>query len=294
MSIDGVLLPLVTPFVNDEVDYFSYKRMINNFINKGITGIIPLGTTGESPVVSDYEYEKILDKTMEYCDGRVPVYTGLGGNNTQKVVNQLKTAERYGVKGILSVSPYYNRPDQRGIYEHFRRISEATALDIILYNIPYRTGRNIELDTILRLSELDNIVAIKDACGDFGKSAELIQNRPEGFSVLTGEDAFFFSTLALGGNGGILASANLQTEDFVKIYSLMKENNHIEALEIWRKLVGFIPMLFAEPNPAPVKYCLYREGLIASPELRQPLLEITDGLKEKLDRELFFEITKSA
>src|SRR5579859_666549 len=139
-KIDGVWVPLITPFLQDKVDYSSYKKLVDHYIAKGANGLIPLGTTGESPAVSDEEYEAILDKTMEYTAGRVPVIVGLGGNYTAKVIKQLAIAERHKVQGILSVSPYYNRPDQRGIYEHFKRISESTGLDILVYNIPYRTG----------------------------------------------------------------------------------------------------------------------------------------------------------
>jgi 4-hydroxy-tetrahydrodipicolinate synthase len=283
MALNGVFVPLITPFKNDEVDFDSYKKLIDFYITKGISGFIPLGTTGESPTISDLEYEKIIEKTLEYVNKKTSVYVGLGGNNTKKVVEKLKVVEKYDIDGILSVSPYYSRPDQRGIYSHFKNISESTALDIILYNIPYRTGRNIENQTIHRLAELKNIVGIKDACGDMTQSTNLLLDRPKDFSILTGEDASFFSTLALGGDGGILASSHLRTEEFVKVYNLAKDNNFNEALEIWKDLYHFVPSLFAEPNPTPLKYCLYKMNLIESCEARLPLLEITDNLKTKLN-----------
>lgn len=284
MSLRGVFVPLITPFKNDEVDFNSYKKMVDNYLTKGIHGFIPLGTTGESPVISDREYEEIVEKTMEYVDGKVPVYVGLGGNNTKKLVEKLKVVEKYKVDGILSVSPYYSRPDQRGIYEHFRTISEATYLDIILYNIPYRTGRNIENETIHKLAELKNIVAIKDSCGDMKQSTDLLLDPPKDLSILTGEDASFFSTLALGGDGGILASSHMRTEEFVKVYNDIKNNDHLAALETWKELYSFVSLLFKEPNPTPLKYCLYKLGLIESSEVRLPLLEITDELKKELDK----------
>lgn len=287
MKLSGVWVPLITPFLNDEVDFESYKKLVDYYIDKGAAGLIPLGTTGESPTVSDEEFEEIVDKTMEYNNGRVPVYVGLGGNNTKKVVKHLKAAEKYKVDGILSVTPYYNRPDQRGIYEHFLSISEATDLNIIIYNIPYRTGRNIENKTIYKLAELKNIVALKDSCGDFKQTSELLLNPPKDFSILTGEDALFYSTLLLGGDGGILASSHVRTEAFIDVYNKVKANNHQEALKMWKQLAGFIPMLFEEPNPAPLKYILNKMGVISSPELRLPLVEITEDLKEKLDKILF-------
>lgn len=283
MKIQGVYIPLVTPFANDKVDFDSYKRLIDHYLNKNISGIIPLATTGESPTISEYEYEEIVEKTVEYNNNRVQVFIGIGGNNTKKVISQLKLAEKYKVDGILSVCPYYNRPDQRGIYEHFLRISEATDLNIIVYNIPYRTGRNIENDTIYKLAKLKNIVALKDSCGDIKQTANLLLNPPENFSILTGEDILFYVTLTLGGDGGILSSAHLNTEGFIDVYNAVKNNNHQLALEKWKAISKIIPLLFEEPNPAPIKYCLNKLGIINTPEVRLPLTDITDNLKNKLD-----------
>jgi 4-hydroxy-tetrahydrodipicolinate synthase len=286
--IKGVYVPLVTPFKDDKVDFNSYKKMVDFYINKGVHGLMPLGTTGESPTVLEDEYDTIIEKTMEFANNRVPVYVGLGGNNTKKVVEKLKIAEKHKVEGILSVSPYYSRPDQRGIYEHFKCISEATDLKIVLYNIPYRTGRNIENTTIRRLAELKNIVAIKDASGDFNQSLELLLNRPDNLSILTGEDSLFYSTLTLGGDGGILASAHLNTETFIQVYNEVLNNDHKAALESWKKIQKVIPLLFQEPNPTPLKYCLKKLGLIETSEVRLPLVEITEELERKLDNALGF------
>ncbi len=284
MKIKGVLVPIITPFVGGKVDFESYKKIIKYYSNKGVTGFAPLATTGETPTLSDYEYESILEKTIEYNEDNLPIYVGFGGNNTEKMAKDIKKLEKYKIQGVLSVCPYYNRPDQRGIYQHFKRISESTPLDIVLYNIPYRTGRNIENDTTRRLAELKNIVGIKDACGDFSQSSELLLNRPKDFSILTGEDAFFYSTLMLGGDGGILASAHLNTEKFIEIYKKVQDNDHIKALEIWKTVASLIPLLFEEPNPAPIKYCLYKLGLIKSQELRLPLVQISQALTEKIDK----------
>ncbi|AOR24803.1 4-hydroxy-tetrahydrodipicolinate synthase [Clostridium taeniosporum] len=288
MKIKGVIIPLVTPFKDNCVDFVCYKKLVDYYIEKGVDGIIPLGTTGESSTISSFEYNEVLSKTMEYNNGRTKVYVGLGGNNTLDVIKKLKIAEDNKVNGILSVAPYYSRPNQRGIYEHFKSISESTDMNILMYNIPYRTGVNIENETIYKLAELKNIIGIKDCSGNINQTSELLLNRPnDNFSILTGEDALFYTTLALGGDGGILASASLNTESFIKIYDYIQNNNHKEALKIWSDISKFIPLLFQEPNPTPLKYCLKKIGLIDSDEVRLPLTNITDKLKEKLDNMLF-------
>ena len=286
MRLDGVWLPIITPFKDDELDLESYFKLIDYYLPLGFTGLIPLGTTGESTAVSDEEFERLVAETIAHVGGRAPILIGVGGNCTKKVIKLAKTVEKYGVAGILSVSPYYNRPDQNGIYQHYKAIAEAVPLKIVIYNIPYRTGRNIENDTLRRLAELENIVGLKDSCGDIKQTSELLLDPPAGFSILTGEDALFYTTLTLGGAGGILAASHLATADFIRVYNLVKANDHQAALEIWKKMAGFIPLLFKEPNPAPIKYCLYQAGLIESPETRLPLMPISDGLKQALDKVL--------
>ena len=283
MKVKGLWVPVVTPFENDELDMVSYEKLVNHYINEGVHGLMPLGTTGETPTLSEKEYEEIVSKTMEVVNGRVPVIIGLGGNCTRSVIDKLKVAERHKVQGILSVSPYYNRPDQRGIYEHFKKISESTDLDIVLYNIPYRTGRNMENETILKLSEEKNIVGVKDASGDFNKTIELLLNKPDEFSVLSGEDNLFYSSLLLGGDGGVTASAHLKTRDFIKVYDYIQNNDAKAALEIWKEISPMIPLLFKEPNPTPIKYMLKKIGLINSDEVRLPLVPISQELKNELD-----------
>lgn len=283
MQPKGVWLPIITPFKDNKIDYKSYKNLIDYYVSKGISGIIPLGTTGEVPVLSDFEFEEMIENTMLYVNGRLPVFIGIGGNYTAQVIKKVKIAEYYDIQGILSVCPYYNKPGQDGIYAHFRSIAESTYLDIILYNIPYRTGVNMSIETVHKLAEIDNIVGLKDASGDIKTTLALLMNPPKNFSILTGEDILFYITLTLGGQGGILASSHLKTELFVDVYNKVKNNELDAALETWKKLYEFIPLLFAEPNPAPIKYCLYRLGLISSPEVRLPLTQISEQLEEKLD-----------
>lgn len=284
MQLTGVWLPVITPFKDNKIDYTSYQRLIEYYSDKGISGFVPLGTTGEIPVLSDYEFEEMIEKTLTYNTKKLPVYVGAGGNYTAKVIEKVKVAKSYGIQGILSVCPYYNKPNQEGIYQHFKSIAESTDLNIIIYNIPYRTGVNIENETIYRLAEIKNIIGLKDACGDIKQTMSLLMNPPKDFSILTGEDILYYLTLTLGGQGGILASAHLNTEKFVEVYHNVKENKLESAFETFKQLYLMIPLLFKEPNPAPVKYCLEKLGLIDSCEVRLPLTEISNQLKEKLDQ----------
>ena len=283
MQLTGVWLPIITPFKNDKIDFKSYKRLIEHYSEKGISGFIPLGTTGEIPTLSDYEFEEMIERTMDYNKKRLPVYVGVGGNYTAQVIKKVKIAEYYDIQGILSVCPYYNKPSQDGIYAHFKAIAEETKLNMIVYNIPYRTGVNIENDTIYKMAEIKNIIGLKDCCGDIKQSMSLLMNPPKDFSILSGEDLQFFLSLTLGGQGGILASAHLNTEQFVEVYQKVKANDTACALQIWKQLYELIPLLFKEPNPSPIKYYLSQIGLIDSDEVRLPLTTISEQLQQKLD-----------
>jgi 4-hydroxy-tetrahydrodipicolinate synthase len=284
MQLNGVWLPIITPFKNDKIDFKSYKKLIDHYSETGISGFIPLGTTGEIPTLSDYEFEEMIERTMDYNKKRLPVYVGVGGNYTAQVIKKVKIAEYYDIQGILSVCPYYNKPSQEGIYAHFKAIADETDLNMIVYNIPYRTGVNIENDTIYRLAEIKNIIGLKDCCGDIKQSMSLLMNPPKDFSILSGEDLLFYLTLTLGGQGGILASSHIRTEQFIEVYRKVKANDTVGAMKIWKELYELIPLLFKEPNPSPIKYYLSQIGLIDSDEVRLPLTTITEQLKQKLDR----------
>ncbi len=283
MTLSGIFLPIITPFENDEVDVASYRNLINHYMAEGVSGLIPLGTTGESPCITESEFEDIITITLEETQQQLPVYIGVGGNFTRAVLEKLKIAEKYEIDGILSVCPYYNRPSQSGLFQHFLKISEATSLPIIIYNIPYRTGVNLENHTLFKLAELENIVAVKDACGDTKQTLSLLQDKPENFSVLCGDDHMFYTMQANGGDGGILASAHLCTSIFMEIMTLMENNNYHLAFNKWQSIKEMIPLLFREPNPGPIKYCLNQMGLIRSDQVRLPLTGISKNLKARLD-----------
>ncbi len=283
MNIEGVWLTIITPFRDGKVDFASYENLVNYYIDKKIDGIIPLGTTGESPSIEDDEYLRVVESTIEIVKGRIPVFFGAGGNYTRKVIRRLERIEQYDFSGILSVSPYFNRPDQRGIYEHYKAIAESTAKDVIIYNIPHRTGRNIENETIRRLAAIKNIVGVKDACGSITQTMDLLMNRPDNFSVMAGEDMLYFAMLALGGDGGIMASAHVDTEKYVGIYKLMRENDHVGARTLWTAASRLIPLLFEEPSPGPLKYILNKRSMIASEETRLPITGISESLATRID-----------
>jgi 4-hydroxy-tetrahydrodipicolinate synthase len=285
-TISGVWLPVITPFVDGAVDVVSYERLLEHYLGTGVRGIFPLGTTGESPTLDDDEIDAIVERTVGVVAGRVPVFVGIGGNATHKVLRMLKRLERRRFDGIVSVCPYYNRPTQEGMIAHFTRIAEATDRPILIYNIPYRTSVNLANDTLLRLAELPNIVGIKDSSGSLAQSVELLRRRPEGFAVMTGDDGVFYTMLAHGADGGILASAHVATRRFVAIHERMAANDHHAARAMWSRLEPLVPLLFKEANPMPIKHCLWRQGLIASPECRLPLTTVSAGLADELDRAL--------
>ncbi len=282
-QISGLWLPLITPFKDGAIDFASYERLIDHYIGMGIDGLFPLGTTGESPALDEAEIDELVDRTVVRTAGRVPVFVGVGGNATRKVAKELKRLERFDFAGIVSVCPYYNRPSQDGLLAHFRTLAAATDRAIVIYNIPYRTAVNLSNDSLLELAQVPNIVGVKDSSGSVAQSLELLARKPKDFAVLTGEDALYFTMMANGGDGGILAASHLMTERFVEVGRRFAASDISGARAAWAPLAEFVPLLFAEANPMPIKYLLWRQGLIASPECRLPLTKISDGLAKKLD-----------
>ena len=281
----GVWLPLITPFIDGAVDLRSHARLCEVYAGTGVSGIILLGTTGESPTVTADERVAIVRRTREVISKELPVFLGVSGSSTAGVTGTVAQLDDLDVDGYLVTSPYYSRPPQDGIRAHFEQVCAATDKPVVLYNIPYRTGSNVATGTVLRIAErCANLVAVKDSCGNLEQSFDLIRRAPGSLAVLTGEDAQFFATSAAGGAGGILAAAHVATGAFVRVHALLRQGELDEARRVWfDDIVGFLPSLFAESNPMPLKHVLWRAGLIASPECRLPLTEVSAGLAARLE-----------
>ena len=263
------------------------RRLVRHYAGEPLDGLILAGTTGESLTLDDAETERLVMTSAEAMartgDAAMPIYLGLSGSNTAKLVKQIEHTADWPIDGYLITAPYYTRPSQEGLFQHFSAAGEATDKPIIVYNIPYRTGVNLANDTLLRLAERDNFVGVKDCCADPAQSFALTAARPSGFGVLTGEDAFFHPALCQGADGGILAAAHVETAVFDRVRDAFLANRREAALAEWRGLIEVTRLLFQEPNPAAVKYWLYRAGLIASPELRLPMTAASPDLRTILD-----------
>lgn len=280
----GIWLPLVTPFRDGALDDASVTRLADRFAAAPIAGFILAATTGEGLVLDDIETARLVAVATQAIGGRKPVLLGLCGSDTRRLARRVAAATSLPVDGYLVTCPYYSRPSQDGMRQHFAALAQATDRPILVYNIPYRTGVNLANDTLLRLADDHaNIQGVKDCCADAAQSAELLRRRKPGFAVLTGEDALFFSALTQGADGGVLATAQTDPEGFAALRDAVLAGDLALARARWDGLVDLVKLLFAEPNPAPLKHVLWRQGLIASPELRLPMTGISAGLAARLD-----------
>lgn len=283
-QLEGIWLPLITPFTEGALDERALASLVRHYLAEPIDGFILAATTGEALTLDDAEVERLVAVAAETAAGQRPIFLGLCGSDTRKLVQRLEATAAGPVDGYLVTCPYYSRPSQEGLRRHFEALAASTTKPIALYNIPYRTGVNLANDTLLRLAALPTIAGIKDCCADVAQSADLLRRRPPGFTVLTGEDALFFTMLAQGADGGILATAHVETAAFAAVRTHALAGRLAEARATWDRLVDMVRLLFAEPNPAPIKHVLWRRGLIASPELRLPMTGIGADLAAQLDR----------
>lgn len=288
-EIRGCGTALITPFDdNYEVDWGSFGSLVMRQLDAGIDFLVPLGTTGETPCLEEYEKEKLLATVMELNDGKVPVVAGAGSNSTRKVISNISALSKYSPDAFLVVVPYYNKPTQEGIFQHFKAISESTPVPFIIYNIPGRTGTNLTTETTLRLSELKNIVAVKEASGNFEQISEIIRLAPEGFTVLSGNDDATFPLMCAGAGGVISVASNIAPSPVIRLTTLLSEGRWNEAAALHHRLMPLFKACFVESSPIPVKSALALAGLIRN-RLRLPLtssLETTDSLMKNVLKEI--------
>lgn len=271
----GTGVAIVTPFLsNGEIDYNNLTGLLNGLINNGIDFIVGLGTTSEAVTLTCDEKKSVMKHIITEVNDRVPIVMGVGGNNTQAVIDEIQNTDFKGISAILSVAPYYNKPNQRGIYQHFKKIAENSIVPIIIYNVPGRTSSNIQAETTVKLAnDFSNIVAVKEASGDLGQVMQIINTKPDGFSVLSGDDALTFPMIALGADGVISVVANAFPNDFSRMVNLARNSENIEARKIHYKLIKIIDLLFTDGNPAGIKAALEIMGIMGN-NLRLPMVPV--------------------
>ena len=283
MTLKGTGVALVTPFhTNGRIDFSSLNKLVDKTIKGGVDFLVALGTTGETPTLSSEEKKQVLAAVIEYNNGRVPVVCGIGGNDTAEVVHLLHEYDLSEVAAILSVAPYYNRPTQEGIYQHFKAVASATDKPIILYNVPGRTGSNILPATALRLAaDFRNIVSIKEASGSIVQAMELIKNKPADFVVLSGDDNLVVAQMAIGMEGVISVAANCFPKEFTEMVNLAMAGKYDKARKIHYKLLDGLDLLFVEGNPPGVKCALNHMGICEN-VFRLPVVPVSEGTNNKI------------
>ena len=283
-QLRGTGVAIVTPFdEKEQIDFPALGNIINFLIEGGVEYIVSLGTTGETPVLDKSEKKDILQFTYETVGGRIPVVAGIGGNYTKAVIQELDQLPLDKAAAILSVSPAYNKPAQEGIYLHYRSVAESSPLPILLYNVPGRTGRNMTADTTLRLAALSNIIGIKEASGMMDQCAVILQEKPENFLVISGDDALSLPLLAAGMDGVISVAANAYPAAFSSMVRYCLEGNFDQARIINNRLLSVYDLLFAENNPAGVKAFLHLHGLLKN-QLRLPLVPLSQPIFDNVQK----------
>ncbi|MDA3820184.1 MAG: 4-hydroxy-tetrahydrodipicolinate synthase [Candidatus Delongbacteria bacterium] len=283
----GTGVALVTPFKQDKsVDFPALKKLVEHVIDGGVDFLVVMGTTAESVTLDDDEKTAVLNYIADINDKKLPIVLGMGGNNTKSLTAKIKQSDLSHVDALLSVVPYYNKPSQEGLYQHFKQVAESTDKDIILYNVPGRTGKDMASDTTLRLArDFDNNVAVKEASGDFDKAMDIIINKPEGFQVLSGEDPVSLPLISLGMSGVISVVANAYPYEWSEMVKATRHGNLNEARLLHYVLIKMIRLMFAEGNPVGVKSCLAQLGIIEN-YLRLPLVPASNKLNNDIADEI--------
>ncbi|NQS99818.1 MAG: 4-hydroxy-tetrahydrodipicolinate synthase [Candidatus Omnitrophica bacterium] len=277
----GCLVAIVTPFENGKLDEKRFKDLIEFQIKNGTSGIVPCGTTGESATLSLEEHERVVQLTVQAAGGRVPVIAGTGSNNTAEAIELTRHAKQVGADGALLISPYYNKPTQEGVYLHFKAIAKEVDIPIVLYNIASRTGINLQPQTIARLAQIKNIVAVKEASGNVSQMAQVINACEGKLELISGDDALTLPVLSIGGVGVISVVANIVPGQTAQMVKLFVEGKLEQAREIYYQLLPLIKAMFIETNPIPVKTAMGMMGLI-KPDLRLPLCPLQPENQEEL------------
>lgn len=285
--IKGTGVALVTPFDKEnKIDFPALKKLVTHCIKGGVNSLVVLGTTGETPTLTQNEKNEVLKFVREIADNKVNLIAGFGGNNTQQIIDEMNSAELEGYSYILSASPYYNKPTQEGIYQHYKAIAKASPLPIILYNVPGRTSSNIAPDTTLKLArEIDKIVAIKEASGNIDQCMKIVKNKPKDFIVLSGDDNLVVPQMSFGMEGCISVIANLLPKEFSTMVNHCLNGEFKEATAIQFKLSDIIESIFEEGNPVGIKSALSLQN-ITSDVVRLPLVNASDSLREKIKKQL--------
>jgi len=274
---------LVTPFRKDlSLDESTLRALVRRQIEAGIDFLCPCGTTGESPTLTHAEHLRVVEIAVEEARGRVPVLAGAGGYNTQEVINLVSELQKLGVAGILSVTPYYNKPTQEGLYQHYKAIAGSTGLPIIVYSVQPRTAVNVEPATVVRLAQIPNIVGIKEASGSISQMAGILARVPESFIVLSGDDAIALPLIAMGGRGVISVIANQIPSDFRQLTKAALDGDFATARRLQRKYQALMEINFVETSPGPVKFAMARMGLL-EPVWRLPLVAPQEASQQKID-----------
>lgn len=284
--LKGSYVALVTPFKNNEIDYNSLEKLIDFQIENKTDGILFCGTTGESPALAGDEKERLVRFGLKKIDKRIPVMMGTGTNNLQHTISATTRAAEWGIDYTLIITPYYNKPTQKGLYNYFKAIAENTTIPIVIYNVPGRTGVNIQAETTIQLAnEFSNIVGIKEASGDLDQLSRIVKNTDKDFAVMSGEDALNLPIMSCGGDGVISVTANLLPRKLHDIVALCSKQKYTDALKIHQELIDINEVLFIESNPIPVKESLYLMKMIER-ELRSPLCFMEDDNLIKLKKVL--------
>ncbi|WP_256464164.1 4-hydroxy-tetrahydrodipicolinate synthase [Halobacillus amylolyticus] len=275
MDFGKVLTAMVTPFdTHGNIDLNKTSTLVDYLIDHGTEGLVVAGTTGESPTLTSEEKVALWEHVVKVVNGRIPVIAGSGSNNTQASIELSKKAEKAGVNAIMLVAPYYNKPSQRGLYEHFRTIAESVNKPVMLYNVPGRTAVRMDAETIVKLSEVDNIVSVKEATGDLDAAAQIIESTDDSFSLYSGDDNMTLPIYAIGGNGIVSVSAHVVGREMGDMLKLFDEGKTKEAAALHRKLLPVLKGMFSAPSPTPIKTALQMKGLDTG-GVRLPLVPLT-------------------